>query len=126
MADNGNAWYVFLEGASVVIASKLGGSEQIPECTLQHFGDVYMGHWLLRNFTYRDIVISVVQDRPPLLSSNRFLTLDEQQLPDSHFGLASDILEILSSASTLRAKVKTLSSVPLVPGGSMLELNGRM
>ena len=124
MADNGNAWYLHLVGAAGVIASKLdtpeslGGSEQSSERMLRQFSDAYTGRWLLRNFAYRDIVMSVAQDRPPLLSSHHFLKLDEPLLPDSHFGLASEILEILSITSTLKGKLKNLLSRPAVASES--------
>ncbi|CAI7629654.1 unnamed protein product [Penicillium glandicola] len=124
MADNGNAWYLHLVGAAGVISSKLntpglvGESEQISERVLAHFADAYTGRWLLRNFAYRDILMSVAQDRPPLLSSYHFLTLDEPRLPDSHFGLASEILEVLSYTSILKEKLKDLLSAPTIPGES--------
>lgn len=111
MADNGHAWYLHLVGAADIIASKLNTMESSgqPEHTAQHmlqrFEDAYAGRWLLRNFAYRDIVMSVARDRAPLLSSYHFLRLDEPRLPDSHFGLASEILEILSFISTLKASL---------------------
>lgn len=116
MADNGHAWYLHLEGAARIIASKfntlesLEDSEHCSQRVLLQFDDAYTGRWLLRNFAYRDIVMSVARDRAPLLNSYYFLRLDEPRLPDSHFGLASEILEILSLTSTLQEKIQTLLS----------------
>ncbi|KAJ5511064.1 transcriptional regulator family: Fungal Specific TF [Penicillium expansum] len=124
MADNRSAWYLHLVGAAGIIASKLNSllslerPEQMLEHMLQQFADAYTGRWLLRNFAYRDIVTSVAQDRSPLLSSHHFLTLDEPRLPDSHFGLASEILEILSITSTLKEELKNLLSTPAGAGES--------
>ncbi|KAJ5946180.1 transcriptional regulator family: Fungal Specific TF [Penicillium verhagenii] len=120
MADNGNAWYLHLMGAAGVITSKLneldpvGGSEKIAEHMLAEFADAYTGRWLLRNFAYRDIVMSVAQDRPPLLNSHHFLTLDEPRLPDSHFGLASEILEIISITSRFKQNLENIFSTIIV------------
>ncbi|KAJ5731597.1 transcriptional regulator family: Fungal Specific TF [Penicillium malachiteum] len=116
MADNGHAWYLHLVGAAEIINSKLntlessGDSEQASRRMLQQFEDAYAGRWLLRNFAYRDIIMSVARDRAPLLKSYHFLRLEEPHLPDSHFGLASEILEILSVTSTLKEEIKTLFS----------------
>ncbi|KAJ5358448.1 transcriptional regulator family: Fungal Specific TF [Penicillium cataractarum] len=114
MADNGHAWYLHLVGAARIIASNFNSlevleeSHRISQRMIQKFEDAYAGRWLLRNFAYRDIVMSVARDRAPLLSSYHFLQLDEPRLPDSHFGLASEILEILALISTLREQVKSL------------------
>lgn len=110
MADNGDAWFLHLNGAAGVIASKLGTEEsrdgQGATRMLQKFEDAHSGRWLLRNFAYRDIVMSVARDQAPLLNSNQFLRLDEPRLPDSHFGLASEILEILYHTTALNEEVK--------------------
>ena len=110
MADNGDAWLLHLNGAAGVIASKMGTGEtsegQDAACLLQKFEDEHSGRWLLRNFAYRDIVMSVARDKAPLLSSHQFLGLDEPRLPDSHFGLASEILEILYHTTVLNEQVK--------------------
>lgn len=105
MADNGDAWYLHLVGAAKVISSKLhalgpsGDAREIAERMLQQFNDPHAGRWLLRNFAYRDIVMSVARNQPPLLCSHHFLRLDEPRVPDSHFGLASEVLEILALTS---------------------------
>lgn len=113
MADNGDAWYLHLAGAAGVIssneniASHLNKSGSIP--ILQNFEDAHAGRWLLRNFAYRDIVMAVARDRAPLLNSHLFLQLDDARLPDSHFGLAFEILEIISETASLNEKLKGLA-----------------
>lgn len=110
MADDGEAWYLHLVGAAGIIASNARESSEESEQALQHmlyrFEDACAGRWLLRNFAYRDIIMSVSRDRAPLLRSYHFLRLDEPQLPDSHFGLASEILEIISFTSTLNEQIR--------------------
>ena len=112
MADDSHAWYLHLMGAAGIIASRLdplelsGDSEHITLRLRQQFEDTYAGRWLLRNFAYRDIVMSVARGRAPLLSSYQFLRLDDPQVPDSHFGLASEIMEILSLTSMLQAEIR--------------------
>ncbi|KAK6831753.1 hypothetical protein RU639_002546 [Aspergillus parasiticus] len=63
---------------------------------------------------YRDIMMAVAHDDAPLLKSHQFLQLDEIQMPDSHFGLASEILEILFHTATLNQAVKA-SNEPASP-----------
>ncbi|KAE8362999.1 fungal-specific transcription factor domain-containing protein [Aspergillus caelatus] len=110
MADNGDAWYLHLVGAAGVISSQLavedGSNVSSVDRILQKFEDAHAGRWLLRNFAYRDIMMAVARDRAPLLESHQFLRLDETQMPDSHFGLASEILEILFHTATLNQEVK--------------------
>lgn len=132
MSDNGDAWFLHLNGAAGVIASKLGteqpsdGHSTTLDVMLREFEDGHSGRWLLRNFAYRDIVMSVARDQPPLLSSHQFLQLDEPWLPDSHFGLASNILEILYHTTALNEEVKgILHSQSSLPNNAELDLDVR-
>ncbi|KAE8315984.1 hypothetical protein BDV41DRAFT_574363 [Aspergillus transmontanensis] len=58
--------------------------------------------------------MAVARDDAPLLKSHQFLQLDEKQMPDSQFGLASEILEILFHTATLNQEVKA-SNEPASP-----------
>lgn len=110
MADNGDAWYLHLAGAAGVISSNTNIADNLNKKgsvpILQNFEDAHAGRWLLRNFAYRDIVMAVARDRAPLLNSHLFLQLDDARLPDSHFGLAFEILEIISEIATLNEQLK--------------------
>lgn len=113
MADNGAAWYQHLVGAAGVISANTSTAIlEGPSTTqlLKPFEDAHSGRWLLRNFAYRDIIMAVARDEAPLLNSHHFLRLDEPRLPDSHFGLASEILEIISKITTLNEEVKIILS----------------
>ncbi|KAJ5140970.1 hypothetical protein N7448_004378 [Penicillium atrosanguineum] len=128
MADNGDAWFLHLNGAAGVIASKLCTVEtsggQGAACLSQKFEDEHSGRWLLRNFAYRDIVMSVARDKAPLLSSHHFLGPDEPRLPDSHFGLASEILEILYHTTVLNEQIKaSLHSPSTLPDSAAVHPN---
>lgn len=114
MADNGAAWYQHLVGAAGVISTNtsktvLDGSSSTE--LLKPFDDAHSGRWLLRNFAYRDIVMAVARDQAPLLNSQHFLRLDDSRMPDSHFGLASEILVILSDITALNEEVKSVISM---------------
>ncbi|OQE26710.1 hypothetical protein PENSTE_c005G06472 [Penicillium steckii] len=114
MADNGAAWYQHLVGAAGVISantSKTVLDRSSSTELLKPFDDAHSGRWLLRNFAYRDIVMAVARDQAPLLNSQHFLRLDDSRMPDSHFGLASEILVILSDITTLNEEVKSVISM---------------
>ncbi|KAJ6164005.1 fungal-specific transcription factor domain-containing protein [Penicillium chermesinum] len=117
MADNGDAWYLHLAGAAGVISSNANITDHLnktsPVPLLQNFEDAHAGRWLLRNFAYRDIVMAVARDRAPLLNSYLFLQLDDARLPDSHFGLAFEILEIISQIATLNEQRKSEGSTEI-------------
>ncbi|KAJ5404480.1 transcriptional regulator family: Fungal Specific TF [Penicillium cosmopolitanum] len=112
MSDNGAAWYQHLVGAAGVISANTSTAVLKGSSTtelLKPFEDAHSGRWLLRNFAYRDIVMAVARDQAPLLSSHHFLRLDEPRLPDSHFGLASEILEIISEITALNEDIKNIT-----------------
>lgn len=126
MADNGDAWFLHLNGAAGVIASQLDTEESFDgqgvTRMLQKFEDAHSGRWLLRNFAYRDVVMSVARDQAPLLNSHQFLRLDEPRLPDSHFGLGSEILEILYHTTALNEEVKaTIHPASALPGSAEVD-----
>lgn len=112
MSDNGAAWYQHLVGAAGVISANTSTAVLKGSSTtelLKPFEDAHSGRWLLRNFAYRDIVMAVARDQASLLNSHHFLRLDEPRLPDSHFGLASEILEIISEITALNEDIKNIT-----------------
>ncbi|KAH8423032.1 fungal specific transcription factor domain-containing protein [Aspergillus melleus] len=129
MADNGDAWYLHLVGASGVISYSIDimsiGDDEYPSRVLQSFEDDHAARWLLRNFAYRDVVMAVARDQAPLLSSHHFLTLDDPLRPDVYFGLASEILEIVSHTAVLNDKLKTMINMiqPGLETDSIIESN---
>ncbi|KAJ5266827.1 hypothetical protein N7478_009635 [Penicillium angulare] len=117
MGDNGDAWYLHLIGASKVLLSNTDRTsiygDDYSTKVLEPFNDVYAARWLLRNFAYRDIVAAVARDQAPVMSSHHFLILDDPLQPDSYFGLASEILEVVSHTAVLNHRLKTdINSIP--------------
>lgn len=55
---------------------------------------------------------AVARDQAPLLQSHQFLQLDDLRFPDSHFGLAFEILDILFHAAVLNKEIKATITGP--------------
>lgn len=70
------------------------------------------GGWLLRNFAYHDVLMSITLDRAPLLSGNYWeeLHTGESRKADPYFGLASDIIYLTSRVSELNADLAAYSN----------------
>lgn len=61
------------------------------------------GRWLLRNFAYHDILMSITLDREPLIPGKYWIP--EPQTPvDSYFGLASEPMALVSKISSLNGE----------------------
>ena len=79
----------------------------------------FEGKWLLRNFAYHDILMSVSLDRRPLLSGDYWGSLDDS-LADPYFAFASRVLLLISDISVLNAdcadhKLSTLTAIHFAP-----------
>ncbi|KAJ5094416.1 hypothetical protein N7456_010277 [Penicillium angulare] len=127
MGDNGDAWYLHLIGASKVLLSNTDITsiygDEYPTKVLEPFNDIYAARWLLRNFAYRDIVTAVARDQAPVMNSHHFLTLDDPLQPDSYFGLAAEILEVVSHTAVLNHTLKTeINSIPNKEPGSLVHI----
>ncbi|WYZ34082.1 hypothetical protein EsH8_I_000358 [Colletotrichum jinshuiense] len=62
----------------------------------------YEGRWLLRNFAYHDIIMSVSLDRRPLVSGDYWLS-DSSGIADPYFGLAARVIYLIGEVSILNA-----------------------
>ncbi|CCT71325.1 uncharacterized protein FFUJ_08614 [Fusarium fujikuroi IMI 58289] len=62
----------------------------------------FEGRWLLRNFAYHDIMMSVSMDCRPLIRGLYWASEDDT-LADPYFGFASRILYLISETSILNA-----------------------
>jgi transcriptional activator protein UGA3 len=95
-------WHNHLLGAAHIIrqASPLqsyhGGTEKISR--------TFEGQWLLRNFAYHDILMSVTLNREPIISG-RYWTNSESMEVDSYMGLACEPLVRISETSSLNGSV---------------------
>lgn len=102
LGDNGR-WYQHLAGAFEVIRSSTS-LEVGKDAALVPTGFLATtdGRWLLRNFAYHDVVMSVTCQRRPLLLGNYWTHADESTA-DSYFGLASHLIYLISEISVLNA-----------------------
>lgn len=100
----GGQWYDHLLGASHIIdeAFAVTGAMSRLEST-------YEGRWLLRNFAYHDVIASVAMSRAPLMRG-KYWASGGDHLIDSYFGLASDIIHLMSEVSWLAADMKSYYS----------------
>lgn len=104
ISDGTNSWFCHLAGA----AALLGGQQaeghvdgKLPVARMKHL-QTFEGRWLLRNFAYHDVLMSVSMDCRPFLLGDYWMSEDDA-LADPYFGLASRILLFISETSVLNA-----------------------
>ncbi|KAJ3456487.1 hypothetical protein MRS44_016510 [Fusarium solani] len=93
-----DSWYPHLTGAAAALTegpNSVCDPKQAVQVTFE-------GRWLLRNFAYHDVMMSVSMDRPPFIKGFYWATADES-LPDPYFGFASRLLFLVSETSVLNA-----------------------
>ena len=109
ISGRGGSWYDHLLGGAAALGF-LGGdkdsSTRSSETPSQDRPPIQLsrieGGWLLRNFAYHDVLMSITLDSRPLLSGH-YWTDDESSKADSYFGLASRIIHLTSQISELSA-----------------------
>lgn len=97
-------WYQHLLGAYEVIRSS--NEKHAPGEAQNMKPAIFLStpdeRWLLRNFAYHDVMMSVTCQRRPLLPGN-YWELQGESVIDPYFGLASRLIHLLSDVSSLRA-----------------------
>ncbi|RSL72934.1 hypothetical protein CEP53_000964 [Fusarium sp. AF-6] len=93
-----DSWYPHLAGA----AAALTQGPNSPSDPKQAVQVTFEGRWLLRNFAYHDVMMSVSMNCPPLVRGFYWATEDDS-LPDPYFGFASRLLFLVSETSVLNA-----------------------
>jgi len=95
-------WHNHLLGAAHIIR------QASPLQSYQHgtekISGTYEGQWLLRNFAYHDILMSVTLNREPLISGRYWMKTASMEV-DSYVGLASEPLAMISEISSLNGSV---------------------
>ena len=95
-------WADHLAGAAAALQSKSSqvnsSDTRLDDERLRSFE----GKWLLRNFAYHDILMSVSLDRRPFRTGDYWMSTDDS-IADPYFGLASRILFFISEISVLNA-----------------------
>lgn len=109
IAGDTKHWHLHMDGAHSVINSvcHTDGSR----LDFQKFA-TFEGRWLLRSFAYHDIMASVAEGRKPLIVAGHYWLLDDQEPPDSYFGLGSRVLYLISEISVLNAELALPSQTP--------------
>ncbi|KFY25971.1 hypothetical protein V493_04337 [Pseudogymnoascus sp. VKM F-4281 (FW-2241)] len=96
-------WHHHLLGAVQIIHN--AGTSSPGRDGVAVMSSSYEGRWLLRNFAYHDILMSITLDREPLIPGKYWIP--EPRTPiDSYFGLASDPMAMLSKISSLNGEMR--------------------
>ncbi|KAI5462782.1 fungal-specific transcription factor domain-containing protein [Mariannaea sp. PMI_226] len=96
-------WQIHLVAAANIIrhVSPLSSYQE----GLNRLSATYEGRWLLRNFAYHDVLMSVTSDRRPLIPGHYWISRDKTEL-DSYVGLASELLALISEVSSLNGELQ--------------------
>ncbi|UKZ84247.1 uncharacterized protein TrAFT101_000161 [Trichoderma asperellum] len=102
-----SGWAHHLFGAAAVLQS---GISDVQEGALQKSRSIINGYWLesverkwlVRNFAYHDILMSVSLDRRPLITGDYWMSADDE-MADPYFAFASKIMLLTSEISVLNA-----------------------
>jgi hypothetical protein len=111
------AWHNHLDGAAEIIRSARSNYEHYDLAAISR---TYEGRWLLRNFAYHDILMSVTSDREPLIPGQYWIS-EEKTTIDSYFGLASEPMALLSMISFLNGDMVRHDRQPSVSGSDSAE-----
>ncbi|KAL7928175.1 fungal-specific transcription factor domain-containing protein [Trichoderma chlorosporum] len=102
-----SSWAHHLSGAAAALQSK---SSDMPIDSLHGSRAVLSEYWLksterkwlVRNFAYHDILMSVSLDRRPLITGDYWMSTDDA-MADPYFAFASKIMLLISEISVLNA-----------------------
>ncbi|KAM0447616.1 hypothetical protein ACHAPV_009139 [Trichoderma viride] len=102
-----SGWAHHLLGAAAVLQS---GSSDVQKDALQKSKTIINSYWLesvdrkwlVRNFAYHDILMSVSLDRRPLITGDYWMSADDE-MADPYFAFASRIMLLTSEISVLNA-----------------------
>lgn len=94
-------WHNHLLGAANIIrqASPLRTYHE----GLKRLSSMYEGRWLLRNFAYHDILMSVTLDCEPIIPGRYWISPGTEV--DSYVGLASEPVALISKTSSLNGDI---------------------
>lgn len=101
ISDATDTWYHHLSGAAASLDSKPRRDSSYPVAEVTCLSSPE-GKWLLRNFAYHDVLMSVSVDCRPFLVGDYWMS-EDNSLADPYFGFASRILFLISETSVLNA-----------------------
>ncbi|KAF2478619.1 fungal-specific transcription factor domain-containing protein [Neohortaea acidophila] len=94
------SWYSHLSAAARIINSTV--SPRLDDSSLASSLDSSAeGRWLLRNFSYHDILASVSRSRAMLIPGLDFLGADAIQVPDTYLGFGVPPMKLLGEINVL-------------------------
>lgn len=108
IAGDTAGWDLHLQGAANMLRPALADSRH----AMRPFLGSFDGRWLLRNFAYHDVLMSVTTDCAPLITGyywrhdNDQDDDDKPHVADSYFGFASTLIFQISEISSLNAAMK--------------------
>ncbi|KAL7821002.1 fungal-specific transcription factor domain-containing protein [Trichoderma gracile] len=110
-----SSWSHHLSGAAAVLQSKScpharagplqttsSSSSSSPSAVSDYWLRSVERKWLVRNFAYHDILMSVSLDRRPLITGDYWMSRDDG-MADPYFAFASKIMLLISEISVLNA-----------------------
>ncbi|TFB03263.1 Transcriptional activator protein UGA3 [Trichoderma ghanense] len=102
-----SSWSHHLSGAAAVLQSKssdvlVGPLQASPSVVSDYWLRSVERKWLVRNFAYHDILMSVSLDRRPLITGDYWMSTDDT-MADPYFAFASKIMLLISEISVLNA-----------------------
>lgn len=100
-------WYSHLQGAYEVIRSASATIHEKSPFLPTGFLDTWDGRFLLQNFAFHDVLMTVTCNRKPFLRGFYWRGEDDS-VPDPYFGLASRLLYLISETSFLNADMAAL------------------
>jgi hypothetical protein len=83
---------------------------------LSRLSTTYEGRWLLRNFAYHDVLMSVTSDCEPLIPGRYWISQENTEV-DSYVGLASELLALISEISSLNGEMRSQGRGNNIPQG---------
>jgi transcriptional activator protein UGA3 len=95
-------WHNHLLGAAHII--RQASPSHSYQAGLEKISGTYEGRWLLRNFAYHDILMSVTLNRKPIIAGRYWMQQTSSEA-DSYVGLASEPLALISGISSLNGRL---------------------
>ncbi|KAF4984884.1 hypothetical protein FZEAL_37 [Fusarium zealandicum] len=96
-----DSWYPHLTGAAAALTWQ-PDQPSLPADPKHAVQATFEGRWLLRNFPYHDVMMSVSMDCRPLIRGFYWASQDDS-LADPYFGFASRLIFLISETSVLNA-----------------------
>jgi hypothetical protein len=102
-----SSWAHHLSGAAAALQPRSSGmqvasSRSSASVLSEDWLKTVEGKWLVRNFAYHDILMSVSLDRRPLITGDYWMSADDA-MADPYFAFASKIMLLTSEISVLNA-----------------------